>query len=114
MAYLHRRLGVVGVVVGGTVRDLAGIHKAGLPLFAWGTVPGHGVFHVIRFGTPVTVGQLRIRPGDLIVADADGCVRVPVEHAPDILRLAGEVRDRETALHAFYQSPDFTIEKLRE
>jgi regulator of RNase E activity RraA len=97
MATVHKRLGVVGAIVEGTVRDLAGIHKVGLPIWAWGTVPGHGVFHISRFNTPVTVGQLR-----------------PQEHAADILRLAGEVRAREAAIFAFYNAPDFTVQKLRE
>jgi regulator of RNase E activity RraA len=44
MARVHQRLGVVGVLVEGTVRDLAGIRQVGLPVWAWGTVPGHGVF----------------------------------------------------------------------
>jgi regulator of RNase E activity RraA len=114
MATLHKRLGVVGAIVDGTVRDLAGIRKVGLPIFAWGTVPGHGVFNVTRFNTPVTVGQLRVRPGDLIFADGDGCVRIPTEHAADILRLAHEVRNAEAAIFAFYKSPDFTVQKMRE
>ena len=114
MATVHKRLGVVGAIVDGTVRDLAGIRKVGLPIFAWGTVPGHGAFHVTRFNTPVTVGQLRVRPGDLIFADGDGCVRIPTEHAADILRLAGEVRRDEAAIFDFYKSPDFTVQKMRE
>jgi len=114
MATLHKRLGVVGGIIDGTVRDLAGIHKVGLPMWAWGSVPGHGVFHVSRFNTPVTVGQLRIRPGDLIFADGDGCVRIPTAYAADVLRLAKEVREREAGIFAFYLSPDFSIQKMRE
>jgi regulator of RNase E activity RraA len=114
MATLHKRLGVVGIVVEGTVRDLAGIRQVELPIFAWGSVPGHGVFHLTRFNTPVTVGQLRIRPGDLIVADSDGCVRIPTGQAEDILKLAGEIRAREAELFEFYRSPDFTVHKMRE
>ncbi|MFZ1754027.1 MAG: hypothetical protein WAU10_09795, partial [Caldilineaceae bacterium] len=40
MARLHKKLGVVGVLVDGTIRDLAGIRQVGLPVWAWGTVPG--------------------------------------------------------------------------
>lgn len=114
MATVHKRLGVVGAIVDGTVRDLAGIQSVGLPIWAWGTVPGHGVFHVTRINTPITVGQLRIRPGDLILADSDGCVRIPNEQADEILRLAGEVRTMEADIFAFYQSPDFSVQAMRE
>ena len=114
MATVHKRLGVVGAIVDGTVRDLTGIQRVGLPMWAWGTVPGHGVFQVTRFNTPVTVGQLRIRPGDLILADSDGCVRIPTAHAADILRLASEIRQWEAGIFDFYKSPDFSVQKMRE
>ena len=114
MARLYKRLGAVGAILDGSARDLAGIRAVGLPIWGWGTVPGHGVFNLTRFNEPVTIGQTRIRPGDLILADADGCVRVPIEHAEDILRLAGEVRANEAAVFGFYDAPDFTMDKLRE
>ncbi len=113
MARIHKRLGVEGVIVGGTVRDLSGIHQVGLPIWAWGTVPGHGVFNMTRFHTPVTVGRLRIHSGDLILADSDGCVRIPTEHIDDILRLAAEVRAREAAIFDFYTSDTFSLQEMR-
>ena len=113
MATLHRRLGVVGAIVEGTVRDLVGIRRVGLPIWAWGTVPGHGVFNLTRINTPVTVGQLRIRPGDLILADSDGCVRIPNGEAETILRLAQEVRAMEADIFAFYLSPEFSVAAMR-
>jgi len=113
MATVHKRLGVVGAVVDGTVRDLAGIRGVALPIWAWGTVPGHGIFNITRINTPVTVGQLRVRPGDLLLADSDGCVRIPNEHAAEILRLAQEVRAWEADIFAFYNSPDFSVAAMR-
>ncbi len=114
MATLHQRLGVVGALVEGTVRDLTGIRRVGLPIFAWGTVPGHGAFHLTRFNTPITVGQLRVRPGDLLLADLDGGVRIPVDSAAEVLRLAGQIRAEEAEIFQFYRSPDFTVEKMRQ
>ena len=114
MATLHQRLGVVGAVVDGTVRDLEGIRRVGLPIYAWGRVPGHGVFNAVRCNTPVTVGQVRVQPGDLIFGDGDGCVRMPIEHADEILRIAGQIREREAGIFEFYKSADFTLEKMKQ
>ncbi|MBI2505769.1 MAG: RraA family protein [Candidatus Latescibacteria bacterium] len=114
MATVHQRLGVTGVLVDGTVRDLAGIRRVGLPVFAWGTVPGHGAFHLTRFNHPLTVGQLRVRPGDLLLADQDGCVQIPAEHAAEVLRLAHQVRTEEEAIFASYRAADFSVEKMRK
>ncbi|MCY3899077.1 MAG: hypothetical protein OXF86_10925 [Caldilineaceae bacterium] len=113
MARAHKRLGVEGFVVDGTVRDLIGIREVGLPVWAWGTVPGHGVFNMNRFGAPVTVGRLRIRSGDLLLADGDGCVRVPTEDIDDVLRLAEEVRQKEAAEFEFYESDSFSLAAMR-
>ncbi|MBM3278697.1 MAG: hypothetical protein FJY95_11550 [Candidatus Handelsmanbacteria bacterium] len=114
MATLHQRLGVSGVLVEGTVRDLAGIRRVGLPVFAWGTVPGHGVFNLTRFSQPLTVGQLRVRPGDLLLADADGCVKLPAAEAAQILELARRIRAEEEAIFAAYRASDFSVAKMRQ
>lgn len=113
MATVHQRLGTVGTIVDGTVRDIEGIRKVGLPMWAWGTVPGHGVFNLTRLNSPVTVGGVRVSPGDLIFADADGCVRIPNADAAEILELAEGVRTREAGIFAMYKAADFTVAKLR-
>ena len=113
MATLHKRLGVVGVIIDGTVRDLGGIRRVGMPTYAWGTVPGHGKFSVTRIDAPLTVGQLRIHPGDLLFADGDGCQRIPNDRAAEVLDNARQVRDKEAAIFEAYGAPDFTLAKMR-
>ena len=108
MAVMHKRLGVAGVVVDGTIRDLDGIRDVGLPMFAWGVVPGHGVFCPVRVGTPITVGQLRIRPGDLVMADSNGCLRVPLDRAEETLAAVQSVIDLEDGKRRFAESAEFT------
>lgn len=108
MAAMHRRLGVAGVIVEGTVRDLDGIREIGLPVFAWGEVPGHGRFSAVRLGAPVTVGQLRIRPGDLVMADRNGCVRVPLDRAEETLAAVQSVIDQENERRRFAASAEFS------
>jgi len=113
MARVHKRLGVVGFIAEGTVRDLVGIRHVGLPVWAWGTVPGHGVFNMNRFGAPVTAGRLRSHSGDLLLADSDGVGRIPTDQVDDVLQLAEEVRTREAALFDFYESDTFSLQKMR-
>ena len=113
MAALHKRLGVVGAIVEGTVRDVDGIRRVGLPIYAHGRVPGHGVFHLTRYNEPITVGQLRFQPGDLVLADGDGCVRVRVEDADQIVEIAGQIREREAEIHGNYADPGYTVAQIR-
>lgn len=114
MAALHKRLGVTGVVVDGTVRDLEGIKNVGLPVLGWGRVPGHGQFNLTRVNSPLTVGQMRVRPGDLVFADGDGCFCFAPDRAATILEHAAEVRAYEAGVHASYASADFSVAQMRQ
>ena len=54
------------------VPDRDGVLRTGFPMWATGEVSGHGRFVIKAFKVPVTVGQLRIVPGDLLMADSGG------------------------------------------
>ena len=110
MAYQMRALGAVGAVTDGNARDVPGIKKAGLALWATGRVPGHGPFNLIDHGLPVDVAGLRILPGDILVCDSDGVTRVPIDFAEDILRQCTEVRERENKSVAYFSKPGFTLD----
>ena len=110
MAFQMRALGAVGAVTDGNARDVPGIEKAGLALWATGRVPGHGPFNLIDHDLPVDVAGLRILPGDILVCDGDGVTRVPVDVAEDVLRTAAEVRAKEGAGFKYFSKPGFTIE----
>ncbi len=110
MAYQMVALGAVGAVTDGNARDVPGIKKAGLALWATGRVPGHGPFNMIDHGIPVEVAGLRIIPGDILVCDGDGVTRVPVDQAEDILKQSHEVREREGKTFAYFSKPGFSLD----
>ena len=115
MAALHKVLGVTGVVVDGTVRDLTGIKEVGLPIWGRGLVPGHGVFSLVRFNSSVRVGELQVQPGELLVADLDGCTKIPAgTDLGAVLDKASEIRDRERDLHAFLSKPGVTQAEIKD
>ena len=110
MAARHKALGVTGVVVEGSVRDLMGIKKVGLPVWGTGLVPGHGVFTLVRMNGSITVGGLRVNPGELVVADEDGCTKIPSGYDPgEVVRLACGIRAREEEMADFIARPGFTM-----
>jgi regulator of RNase E activity RraA len=110
MSLLHRKCGGVGVIVDGTVRDIDGLRARRFPAMAWGTVPGHGRFKPTRLNIPVTVCGMRISPGDLLLADINGCVKIPLEHAAEVLRISRELLAREKKLFAKFGSA--TLRKI--
>jgi regulator of RNase E activity RraA len=114
MAAIHKRLGVVAAITDGTVRDLDGIREVGLPVFGWGAVPGHGRFVITRRNAPVTVGGLRVAPGDLVMADSNGAITVPTNAIEPLLDAAQGIQQMEAAGRDFASSPEFTFARLVE
>lgn len=79
--------GLAGLVIHGGVRDASRLGEMGWPVFAervcirgTGKDPhGDG-----ELGEPVMIGDVEVRLGDLIVADADGVVCIPAERAKEV------------------------------
>jgi 4-hydroxy-4-methyl-2-oxoglutarate aldolase len=73
-----RRRGLAGVVIDGYCRDVSGLRRVGLPVFARGTIPASGTT-VSRapLRRPVRVGGLDVSPGDIVFGDDDGVVIAP-------------------------------------
>ena len=113
MATIHRRLGCIGAVTNGFVRDLDEVRPLGFHFFAAGVCVSHAYVHLVDFGTPVKVGGRIVRPGDLLHADKHGVLVVPKEIADKIPEAAAQVAEREQRLIAHCNAPDFSIEELK-
>jgi regulator of RNase E activity RraA len=114
MATIARRLGGIGIVTDGGVRDLEGVKPLGFHLFAAGLVVAHGTFVIEQVGIPVEVSGARVEPGDLIHGDASGVTTIPAAIADGVYAECLKVRERETALRDYVRSREFTLEGLRQ
>ena len=113
MGTIHRRLGCIGAVTNGCVRDLDEVRALGFHFFASGACVSHAYVHLLDFGTPVTVGGAIVHTGDLIHADKHGVLLVPKEIATDIPKAAARVAEREQRILKHCQSPEFSLEELK-
>ena len=60
------------------MRDSQDIIASGFPVFARGlSIKGTTKVVPGKINVPVTVGGVVVQPGDVIIGDADGLVRVP-------------------------------------
>lgn len=89
-AALQRR-GVAGAIIDGAVRDTEAIARCGLPLLAR-TVSAFrfmGRFAVTAVDGPIGLrglaGSVPAAPGDLVLADHDGAIVIPIGLAPGII-----------------------------
>ncbi|MBM3840770.1 MAG: RraA family protein [Verrucomicrobia bacterium] len=110
---IHQRLGCIGVVTNGHVRDLDEVHAMGFNYFAAGVCVSHAYVHLIDFGGPVKVGGTLVRTGDLIHADKHGVLVVPTDIVRDIPQAAAKVAEREQRIIGHCKSPSFSLEELK-
>lgn len=84
--------GCRGVVIDGYTRDTRAIVALEFPVFCRGVHPADslGRIEVAEYDVPVRCGGVLIHPGDLILADEDGIVAVPLTIAEQALTLAEE------------------------
>ena len=89
--------GAVGAVTDGAVRDLAGLRRLGLPVYAEAVSARDscGRIAVRGYGEPVVCGGVLVEAGDLVLADADGVVVIPSGRAPAVLEAAEAKRAKE-------------------
>jgi 4-hydroxy-4-methyl-2-oxoglutarate aldolase len=108
-----RALGCVGVITNGAARSLPAAESAGFHLFTGGVSVSHAYVHIIEIGTPVEIGGLKIRSGELLHGDVHGVQSVPLEIAAQVPAVAQQILAKKQELIALCQSPGFTLEKLR-
>ena len=113
MAYSLVSLGVSGVVIDGSLRDLEGIKEAKCPIWAKGRVPGHGPFNLVSLGKTIEVSGLKISHGDLLVCDKDGITNIPLNYAEKISRVCEDVRNDEFKSKEVFSSKDFDYESWK-
>jgi 4-hydroxy-4-methyl-2-oxoglutarate aldolase len=88
--------GAAALLIDASVRDLEELREMGLPIWArWVRVKGATKDALGEIDVPVTVGGATIRPGDLVVLDADGVAVVEAERADEVLQASLEREQRE-------------------
>lgn len=89
--------GVAGMVVDGGVRDVEGIIEVGFPAYARYTCATSGMTRVkvVGLNVPVQIDNIKVNPGDIIVADDTAVAVVPADKAEEILRQCRQIGGTE-------------------
>jgi 4-hydroxy-4-methyl-2-oxoglutarate aldolase len=109
---MARNKGIAGFVTDGLVRDVVGIEAVGLPVYCAGLTPnsparnGPGTV-----GFAIVLGGVAVQSGDIVVADRDGVVVVPLSAAEAVLSRLPAIRaaehDLEAKVRGGLQVPEF-------
>ena len=112
-ANMHGKLGCVGTVTNGGVRDLDEMQELGFFAFASAVLVSHAYIHITDMNVPVTIGGLRVEPGDILMGDQHGVIGIPKDIAGEIPAAVKAVEAREQEIIGLCKSPDFSVEKLK-
>jgi len=101
---IAQKRGVAGFVIDGVIRDIGESREKNFPLFARGRSPipgskeGPG-----EINHPIRCGGVVVHPGDVVIADDEGIVVVPLAKAEEVLKKAQAKADADskTSLEAW-------------
>ncbi len=93
---------VAGTVIDGVCRDVDRALELGYPIFARGNWmrTGKDRVRVEAIQEPVTLGGVRVAPGDWLRGDGDGLLVVPAARLEDVLAGAEEIHQAEARIRA--------------
>jgi regulator of RNase E activity RraA len=80
--------GGAGIVVDGCIRDWPHVEPIGVPLWTRGFTPNYASQATLfpwAYNVPVACSRVLVVPGDIIIADDDGAVLVPINLAPAVV-----------------------------
>jgi len=88
-ALTGKRQGEAGAIVMGGIRDIAHSRMVGLPLWSSEVSPVTGKWRLetVEINGSVQIGEVRVEPGDLVVADDSGVCFIPHDYILEVLEL---------------------------
>jgi regulator of RNase E activity RraA len=96
-ASIGKRQGEAGAIVDGAVRDIDHSRGIGYPIWSSSVSPMTGKWRIecVAVNKPVAIRGVRVKPGDLVIADEVGVCFLPLARAKDVLELAQRLAGAE-------------------
>ncbi|MEM1058139.1 MAG: RraA family protein [Verrucomicrobiota bacterium] len=97
MTATAKGLGVKAACIDGGIRDTHQILESDFPVFYKYRVSNGSLGRclITHYQIPIKIGDVTIKPGDVVLGDIDGVLVVPREIAHDVLRRAEEIKANE-------------------
>ncbi|QIS21142.1 RraA family protein [Nocardia terpenica] len=97
LTYKAMVAGIAGTVLHGSARDIDEIARMGYPVFSTGATMVSGKNRVVLDETqcPIRIGDIFVEPNDIILADANGALRIPHAIAREVVERAEAVESTE-------------------
>jgi 4-hydroxy-4-methyl-2-oxoglutarate aldolase len=108
-------LGVKGAVIDGGIRDTHQILEKDFPVFYKHRIPNGSLGRclITHYQIPIKIGDVVIRPGDVVLGDIDGVVVIPRDIAYEVLVRAEEIKANEKKIFSWVAEGQ-TIHQITE
>jgi 4-hydroxy-4-methyl-2-oxoglutarate aldolase len=107
------RRGMAGIVVYGLCRDTATLSQLRLPIYALGTIPrAVGATRLPAAQEPIRLGDVEVRPGEILVGDDDGIVVLNDAELDAAVEAAEAIQRREGRIQSAIQDGTSLFEQL--
>ena len=106
---------VKAACIDGGIRDTHQILEAGFPVFYKYRISNGSLGRclITHYQIPIMIGDVTIKPGDIVVGDIDGVLIVPRDMAYDVLLRAEEIRNNEETIFGWVREGQ-TIHEIKE
>ncbi len=109
MSTTMKRLGAVGILTDGGLRDVKEVRVlGGFQYFCAGLVVSHGNPICVSVGGEVTISGMRVGMGDLLHGDSNGILHIPDECVDRVAEAAYRIWAQEDETLRRVMSPEFT------
>jgi regulator of RNase E activity RraA len=109
MSTTMKRLGAVGILTDGGLRDVREVAAlGGFHYFCAGLVVSHGNPICVSVNTEVTISGMVVQPGDLLHGDENGVVLIPGQCAGEVAEAAQSIWTREEQTIRNVMDPSYT------
>ena len=113
LATACRAKGIKGLIIDGCVRDGPVLREMGFPVLARGLNMKAASKKICgSIGIPISCAGVAVSPGDIVVADDDGVVVVPIARAEAVIAAALDRESKEEVLKDQLRGGRTTIELL--
>lgn len=100
MTIVAKRRQLSGTVIDGVCRDVDRALELDYPLFTRGNWmrTGKDRVQLQALNVPVIVGGVTVRPGDLLLGDANGLVSLPCDRSEEVIGIAEAIQAKEDGI----------------
>ena len=102
MAKTAKKYGIAGTVIDGVCRDIPAVLECQYPIFSKGYYmrTGKDRVYVDAVNVPVTLSDIQVCPGDIVIGDDTGVVVVPQSRAEEVAEIAENIDRKEQEILA--------------